>query len=864
LSPANAAAERLRAAGWTGEVRAAEAGAGVDGADLVLLLGHGLEQARELPAGTPFAGVADRWSGEERRAWLEAGALDCVSWDRAGDWAELRVRAERRRQERATQAGTLRQAQDEMAAVQRFQDLLEAAPDAVIEVNGEGEIVLVNAACQRIFGYPRQELLGQRVEVLVPEAMRASHLQHRTSYQTKPQVRPMGIGLALQARRKDGGLLPVEITLSPLEVDGKRHTAAVIRDVTEREKLNEALRKSAEQARLLFSSSPVPAWVYDVETLHLLAVNDETLRLYGYPREEMLAMTVLDLRPPEDQQAYQEYVHSLRSEVQHSGPWRHVTKQGALLEVELTYHSLVYNGRPSRMVVAHNITERRRFENALQEAKLRAESASRAKSEFLASMSHELRSPLHTIIGFTELLSEGVEGPLNEKQSRFVKHIHRDSQHLLTLINDILDLSKIEAGRMEIRLEDFDLAHAVDEALSSVQPQAQAKAQHLSSEISPGLPVRADRVRFKQILLNLLSNAVKFTKENGRIWVTQEIMREQVAVTVHDTGIGIAAENLRSVFDVFYQAGSTTKGVREGTGLGLAITKRLVEQFGGRVWVESEVGKGSRFTFTVPAPSLKGQATREEQTYRRRPVVLVLESDEGSRELLANYLQPEGYDTVFAEGAPDLMRKTLEHAPDAVLVNLLMPGGQGWQALEDLKKAPESHAIPVIAVSVVPDDSALMLGAAAMLTKPIVKETLVATLRRQIGANAHREQRILVVDDEEAARELVSEILQGAGYRTIAVSSGSEALRVLPDLDVAALVVDLMMPEMTGFELIFRLKSDSRFTRLPIVVFTGMTLSDEDIPLLRRTTNAILLKGRDWKGELLRHLRRLVPANSKG
>jgi len=276
-------------------------------------------------------------------------------------------------------------------------------------------------------------------------------------------------------------------------------------------------------------------------------------------------------------------------------------------------------GGHGRLVVSvfHDITERKRAERQIREMHERftaeltaanrqlevrnreAERANRLKTEFVASMSHELRTPLHTIIGFAELLAEELEGPLNEKQKRFVGHIHKDSLHLLELINDILDLSRIESGRLDLRKETFDIANAVEEAMATIRPQAVAKSLRLEWT-GPEIPLEADRLRFKEVLFNLLSNAVKFTPEGGCIRVDAVIQGGMAEISVSDTGIGIAAEEHAAIFDKFYQAGSTTRGVKEGTGLGLAIAKQLVEAHGGRIRVESTPGQGSRFSFTMP------------------------------------------------------------------------------------------------------------------------------------------------------------------------------------------------------------------------------------------------------------------------
>jgi len=380
----------------------------------------------------------------------------------------------------------------ELHAERRFRDLLEAAPDAIIEVDREGRILLLNLVTEKMFGYTREELLSQPVEILVPDAIRGSHAQHRANYWSHPGTRPMGSGLALQGRRKDGSSLPVEISLSPVKTEDGFRVTAVIRDISERRKTEERLR--------------------------------------------------------EMQEAYTRELESRNREV---------------------------------------------------------ERANQLKSEFLASMSHELRTPLHTIIGFAELLSEELEGPLNEKQQRFMNHIHTDSIHLLALINDILDISKIESGRLGLRRETFDLGSVVEEVLASVQTQAAVKSIAIESNVSNPAVIFADRLRVKQVLFNLLSNALKFTPEGGRVRVEAALRGGVIEMSVSDTGIGIAKEQHEAVFDKFYQVGSTTKGVREGTGLGLAITKALVEEHGGGIWLESEPGKGSRFTFTIPIEEIQ-------------------------------------------------------------------------------------------------------------------------------------------------------------------------------------------------------------------------------------------------------------------
>jgi len=502
-----------------------------------------------------------------------------------------------------------------------------------------------------------------------------------------------------------------------MRVDGDLHTVAIIRDVSEAETMSEALKESAEQNRQLFESNPVACCVYDTESLRFLDVNRQAIETYGYTREEFLEMTVRDTRCPETH-------HELETE---DGLRCHRRKNGERIEIEAQRHAMQYAGREAQLVVLRDITERRRFEETLEEARTRAESASKAKSEFLASMSHELRSPLHTIIGFSELLGEGMEGPLNEKQKRFVQHIQKDSLHLLTLINDILDLSKIEAGRLEFHIEVIGLEPLIEETVSGVRNQAEAKGLTLKTRVKKGLEAWADRVRVHQLLVNLLSNAIKFTPSGGTILVEAFEEDQSIVLRVTDTGIGVPPEHHESIFDVFNQVSATTKGVREGTGLGLAICRRLIEQMGGRIWVESTAGEGSKFSFTLPP--VGGEAG---QPRRDRPVVLALEDDMAARELLREYLEMEGFDIVFVGSIRETLVKALEVRPDLVMLDLLPPGESGLEALRSLKGLRETRVIPVAVVSVVADETALKLGAAAYLTKPVARERLVAMVKRLV------------------------------------------------------------------------------------------------------------------------------------
>ncbi len=505
---------------------------------------------------------------------------------------------------------------------------------------------------------------------------------------------------------------------------------------------------------------------------------------------------------------------------------------------------------------------------ALELQNREVERATRLKSKFLASMSHELRTPLNAIVGFSDLLAEQTAGMLNDKQQRFVNHIKQGSSHLLQLINDILDLSKIEAGQLELRCENFQVKDALPEVLSTIRPLAMAKNIDVQHRLETGGAVYADRVRFKQILYNLISNAVKFTPKDGRIDIDCHADRNSVRISVADTGIGIRAEDQAVIFEEFRQVEGAADTTHEGTGLGLAITKRLVEQQGGRISVESELGKGSRFTFTLPASlrmslgvlpvSESAQAPIAVSASRAKPLILVVDDEIPARELLASYLDSE-YRIVMAESGSEAVKRAQQLRPDAITLDVFMPGGNGFETLVALRKATETANIPIIVVSIVDQRQVgFALGAADYLIKPIRKPVLLETLRKHVPAPADDHAAILLVDDDPKTLELLEEILRKAGYETQSVQSGAKALEVLSSKIVSAVLLDLMMPSMDGFELIRHMREQATLKELPIFVMTAKTLTQEEITLLGRETKALFQKSGSWQQQLIVEVGRVV------
>jgi len=516
--------------------------------------------------------------------------------------------------------------------------------------------------------------------------------------------------------------------------------------------------------------------------------------------------------------------------------------------------------------------QQQRLVERLSESNTELERASRLKSEFLANMSHELRTPLNAIIGFSELLlDEPAEGYDRPARTAYLETIHESGQHLLALINDILDLSKVEAGKMELRLERCVVSDLLAQVINTVEPLAARAHVTVVIDADGTVELSADEGKLKQILYNLLSNAIKFTPAGGRVTVATRRLADSVELTVTDTGIGIAGEDQERIFQEFQQLDAGPDRQRGGTGLGLALTRRFAELHGGRVWVESTPGQGSRFHVSLPLRSVAeasdalsevGDVPLAEPPRRGdRPLVLVVEDDVRAANLLTLYLGRGGYRTdVVADGAQALdAAKALQ--PVAITLDILLPSLDGWEVLRELKRDEKTRDIPVVVVSVVGNEElGYALGAVDYFVKPVDRQALLARLGRYTFTTKvrQREVRVLVVDDDPSAVTLLDGILRPAGFTVLGATGGAEGIATAqadhPDL----ILLDLMMPDVSGFEVIRALKSDDHTRNIPILVVTAKDLSDEDKVALNGHVAAVLRKG-DLAGvELLALLDEIV------
>ena len=492
------------------------------------------------------------------------------------------------------------------------------------------------------------------------------------------------------------------------------------------------------------------------------------------------------------------------------------------------------------------------------------EEADRHKSEFLANMSHELRTPLNAIIGYSEMLQEDAADLGAEQLTDDLKKINAAGKHLLELINAVLDLSKIEAGKMELYLESFSVPGLVQDIAAVIQPLAAKNANRLDVHCPDETgTMRADLTKVRQALFNLLSNACKFT-DRGTISlsVAREATdgRDWMTFRVSDTGIGLTPEQLTRLFEAFSQADAATTRRYGGTGLGLALSRRLCRMMGGDVTVESKAGRGS--TFTIRLPALVEEAV-EKPTEPAAPTdrvapgvgtVLVIDDEATVRDLMQRFLTKEGFRVVTAPGGEEGLRRARELQPDAITLDVMMPGMDGWAVLSALKADPELADIPVIMLTIVDDKNlGYALGASDYLTKPIDRERLVTVLEKY-----RRDLPVLIVDDDATVRQLLRRMLEPEGYTVVEADNGRAALERLREVSPSVVLLDLMMPEMDGFEFVAEFRRHEPWRAIPIVVITAKELTGDDHERLNGYVQKILQKGAHSRAELLADVRELV------
>ena len=625
-------------------------------------------------------------------------------------------------------------------------------------------------------------------------------------------------------------------------------------------------QRERQYFEVLVRNSPVAIVVLDFHH-RVISCNPAFERLYGYAQDEVVGQDLDDLiTTPENRQEAVSYTVQASESRTVQGIGQRRRKDGSLVDVEVLAVPVVIDGeRVGMMGIYHDVTE-------LMSARQVAEAANAAKSQFLANMSHELRTPLNAIIGYSEMLEEEAADQGHESYVPDLQKIRTAGRHLLALINDVLDLSKIEAGKLELYIESFDLREAVAEVATTVEPLVARNHNSLVVRCAADVgTMRSDLTRVRQVLLNLLSNASKFT-ERGTITLAVRREGREIILEVSDTGIGMTPEQMGKLFEPFSQAETSTSKKYGGTGLGLAITRRFCGLMGGDVTVTSEPGRGTTFAVRLPvdvgepvaapiaapvAAPLDGAPTV--RGHRGAGTVLVIDDDPAARAITRRVLEREGYVVEEAADGETGLRMAKALRPDLITLDVLMPVMDGWAVLTRIKADPELVHTPVILQTIVEDrNMGFTLGAAEYLTKPIDRKRLAALVKRYVASEAVGP--VLVVEDDQPTRTLLARELGKAGWTVAEAENGRVALERIAESRPALVLLDLMMPEMDGFEFLDVLRQDDAGRDIPVVVITAKTVTAEDRHRLNGGVERVLLKRALDADALLTEVRAVVGA----
>jgi PAS domain S-box-containing protein len=635
------------------------------------------------------------------------------------------------------------------------QQLLDAAPDAIIVIDPDGNISLVNRQTESLFGYERGELLGKKVEVLIPERFRASHIGHRTGFSTRPRARPMGSGLELFGRKRDGTEFFIEISLSPLQTKRGVLTSASIRDISDRKQTELRIRRVQEHLLSAVESIQGAFAIFDTKD-QLVLCNSACREMLGKSSNgsiagrafadlmhENLLAGAFELGQGSADDMFAKWLGYHRAP---SGGFELRTREARHLR--LIERRTLEGGTVATL---WDVTDDVQREEELRRAREASEAANSAKSEFLASMSHELRTPLNAILGFAQLLERDKKAPLTERHRERIAHVLRGGEHLLRLIDDVLDLSRVEAGQVTVSLEPVGIVETLLDVQNTLQPMAARSEIELSVapfELATPMVI-ADRVRFRQVLMNFGSNAIKYGRKGGKVVVKVSAQEEFARISVEDDGIGIPSDKHDKIFQPFQRAGQET-GPIQGTGIGLAITKRLTELMAGRIGFSSEAGQGSKFWIDLPLLQREvGDVVRSDQASVRddswledangeQYLVVYVEDNPANvafmQDLLSDFERVRLLTAPTAEIGLELVRA---RRPDVVIMDIHLPGISGFEAARRLSEWPETREIPLIALSaaaMVRDAARVRdAGFCRYLTKPVKVDELASVLEELLS-----------------------------------------------------------------------------------------------------------------------------------
>jgi PAS domain S-box-containing protein len=809
----------------------------------------------------------------------------------------------------------------EKIKTQALQDaILNSAYFSSIATDEKGVIQIFNVGAERMLGYAASDVIDQITPADISDPKELIARAAELSLELGTPIAPGFEALVFKASRgiediyeltytrKDGSHFPAIVSVTALR-DAKEGIIGYLligTDNTARHEveavqaqLDEVLRDQQFYSHSLIESSIDALMMTDPQGI-ISDVNNEMMSLTGRTRAELLGthckefFTDPDLAATAIERVLTENrVNNYELTVR--------AKNGE--ETLVSYNAATFHDRNDNLqgvfAAARDVTERKRFEQALLETNLELEHASKMKSEFLATMSHELRTPLNAIIGFSEALKDGLVGQMTNSQREYTGDIFTSGQHLLSLINDILDLSKVEAGMMTLELEPANLSDLLSGSLSIVKETAVGQRVRLDLEMQEDIGVlQLDQRKTKQILYNLLSNAVKFSGQDGVVvlgaervarsavgnisggWPVQTFplpdseFEEFVALTIRDAGIGISVENMTKLFQAFSQIDSSLARKFEGTGLGLAMVKRLAEIHGGTVAVASAEGEGSCFAVWLPIRANQASTTPFPVDLAPVPaasdsagnVALVVEDDAHAADLVGLLLEGEGFRVIHAASAEDALAMAPLQPLSLITIDLELPGIDGWEFLLRIREVNALAHVPVVIIaSLIDSNMALASGAAAVLQKPISRAQLSASLvRLGVQPSQFITRTILVVDDDPKAVEVIAAFLPISEYTVVRAYGGAEAITLAGRLRPDLVLLDLMMPDISGFAVVDALQRDMATANIPIVVVTAKHITELDRTALRNGDMVIEIveKSAFNRAEFIAGVRRAVQHSS--
>jgi PAS domain S-box-containing protein len=782
-----------------------------------------------------------------------------------------------------------KQIEEELRDQQTYtRGLIESNIDALMTTDTLGVITDVNRQMCETTGRMREELIGSPFKDYFTDPQRAEDGIRKVLAEDKVT------NYELTIRARDGRETVVSYNATTFKgADGRlRGVFAAARDITEQKRLEEQItrqyRELAETTaflnNILESSTEYSIIAKDLDGT-ILGWNEGARRTYGYAAEEMVGKQnsrVLHTREDLDSGRVDTALGTALQAGKFEGEFQRVRKSGEqfMAQVAITRRQDT-TGKPiGYLLISKDITEQkvleeqlRRKNEELEEQYRRVQEANRLKSEFLANMSHELRTPLNAIIGFAEMMYDGRVGTLSPTHQEYMGDILTSGRHLLQLINDVLDLAKVESGKMEFRPERLDLAKVVREVRDVLRTLAAKKRMQVETQVDPDLTdVVADPGKLKQVLYNYLSNALKFTPDEGRVTVrVRPEGPDAFRLEVEDTGIGIRPEDLGRLFMEFQQLDASTAKKYQGTGLGLALTKRIVEAQGGQVGVRSAPGQGSVFSAVLPrvqravaGSEPSPEAPPRPALRRGAPTVLIIEDDAAERAWLAETLGRAGYGVESAATGAEALAKSQTQGFDAITLDLLLPDMSGWEVLRAIRGTGPNADVPVVVVTMVAEKGT---GAGFrihdFLVKPVQAEELLASLH---GAGVPPEARgpVLVVDDDPKALKLAEATLARSGYRPICRQDGEAGLLAAAEDHPAAVVLDLLMPGMDGFQFLERFRASPHGRRTPVIVWTVKDLTPQERGQLQASAQSIVEKSQGGMTSLLEELERHLPQRRGG